>query len=85
MKISLFIAKRIIGAKSYKNSVSSPIIKIGIIAITIGLVAMHIPSALVLVFKTKSKIKSAHLKGIFVCQPMKAMQPTPLLKVLIPN
>jgi len=33
-----FIAKRIIGSKAYKNSISAPIIKIGIAAIAIGII-----------------------------------------------
>ena len=63
MKISLFIAKRIIGAKSYKNSVSSPIIKIGIIAITIGLVAMHIAIGTGVGFQNKIKDKISSFEG----------------------
>ena len=42
MNYELFIAKRIIAAKKYKSSISSPIIKIAIIAITIGMVIMMI-------------------------------------------
>ena len=63
MKISLFIAKRIIGAKSYKNSVSSPIIKIGIIAITIGLVTMHIAIGTGVGFQNKIKDKISSFEG----------------------
>ncbi|MGB2100936.1 MAG: ABC transporter permease, partial [Flavobacteriaceae bacterium] len=63
MKISLFIAKRIIGSKSYKNSVSSPIIKIGIIAITIGLVAMHIAIGTGVGFQNKIKDKISSFEG----------------------
>ena len=63
MKISLFIAKRIIGANSYKNSVSSPIIKIGIIAITIGLVAMHIAIGTGVGFQNKIKDKISSFEG----------------------
>jgi lipoprotein-releasing system permease protein len=37
-----FVARRLISTKSYKNSVSAPIIKIGIIAVAVGLSAMHI-------------------------------------------
>ncbi|MFK5959635.1 MAG: FtsX-like permease family protein [Lutibacter sp.] len=42
MNYELFIAKRIITAKKYKSSISSPIIKIAIIAIAIGMVIMMI-------------------------------------------
>lgn len=45
MNLELFIAKRIIGSKTYKSSVSAPIIKIGIVAIAIGIIVMLIAIA----------------------------------------
>jgi len=42
LNYELFIAKRIIAAKQYKSSISSPIIKIAIIAIALGMVIMMI-------------------------------------------
>ncbi len=45
MNFELFIAKRIIGNKVYKSSVSAPIIKIGIAAIAIGVIVMLIAIA----------------------------------------
>ena len=45
MNYEFFIAKRIIGSKAYKSSVSAPIIKIGIAAIAIGIVVMLIAIA----------------------------------------
>lgn len=45
MNFEYFIAKRIISAKEYKNSVSAPIIKIAIVSITIGFVTMLISMA----------------------------------------
>ncbi|WP_282121770.1 ABC transporter permease [Algibacter mikhailovii] len=45
MNFEFFIAKRIIGSKAYKSSISAPIIKIGIAAITIGIVVMMIAIA----------------------------------------
>ncbi len=63
MKISLFIAKRIIGSKSYKNSVSAPIIKIGILAISIGLIAMHIAIGTGVGFQNKIKDKISSFEG----------------------
>ena len=63
MKISLFIAKRIIGSKSYKNSVSAPIIKIGILAISIGLIAMHIAIGTGIGFQNKIKDKISSFEG----------------------
>ena len=40
MNLEYFIAKRLIAAKSYKSSISSPIIKIAITAIAIGIIMM---------------------------------------------
>ncbi len=45
MNYELFIAKRIIAAKQYKSSISSPIIKIAISAIAIGIIVMMIAIA----------------------------------------
>ncbi len=45
MNYEVFIAKRIIGSKAYKSSVSAPIIKIGITAIAIGIIVMLIAIA----------------------------------------
>ena len=45
MIFEYFIAKRIVSAKEYKNSVSSPIIKIAILSIVIGFVTMLISIA----------------------------------------
>ncbi|PHS64795.1 MAG: transmembrane permease [Flavobacterium sp.] len=45
MNFEYFIAKRIISAKEYKNSVSAPIIKIAIASIIIGFVTMLISIA----------------------------------------
>ena len=45
MNFEYFIAKRIVSAKEYKNSVSSPIIKIAILSIVIGFVTMLISIA----------------------------------------
>jgi len=45
LNFELFIAKRIISNKSYKSSVSAPIIKIGIAAIAIGIIVMLIAIA----------------------------------------
>lgn len=45
MNYEFFLAKRIIGSKAYKSSVSAPIIKIGIAAIAIGIVVMLIAIA----------------------------------------
>jgi len=42
LNYELFIAKRIIAAKQYKSNISSPIIKIAIIAISLGIIIMMI-------------------------------------------
>ena len=45
MNYEFFLAKRIIGSKAYKSSISAPIIKIGIAAIAIGIIVMMIAIA----------------------------------------
>jgi lipoprotein-releasing system permease protein len=45
LNYELFIAKRIIAGKKYKNSISSPIIKIAITAIALGIIIMLIAVA----------------------------------------
>ena len=40
MNFEYFIAKRIVSAREYKNSISSPIIKIAIVSIAIGFITM---------------------------------------------
>lgn len=45
MNFEYFIAKRIVSAKEYKNSISSPIIKIAILSIVIGFITMLISIA----------------------------------------
>ncbi len=45
MNYEYFIAKRLIGSKTYKSSISAPIIKIGIAAIAIGIIVMMVAIA----------------------------------------
>ena len=45
MNFEYFIAKRIISAKDYKNSISAPIIKIATVSIAIGFITMLISIA----------------------------------------
>ena len=45
MNYELFIAKRLIASKKYKSSISAPIIKIGMIAIALGIIVMLISIA----------------------------------------
>lgn len=42
LNYELFIAKRLIASKQYKSSISSPIIKIAILAIALGIIIMMI-------------------------------------------
>jgi len=45
LNFEFFIAKRIIDSKAYKSSISAPIIKIGIVAIALGIIVMMIAIA----------------------------------------
>lgn len=63
MNFEYFIAKRIIGSKTYKSSVSAPIIKIGIAAIAIGLVVMMIAIATGIGLQQKIRDKAVAFNG----------------------
>ncbi|WP_456461630.1 ABC transporter permease [Lutibacter sp.] len=63
MNYELFIAKRIIAAKQYKSSISSPIIKIAIIAIAIGIIIMMISMATGLGLQQKIQEKLSGFNG----------------------
>ncbi len=63
MKFEYFIAKRIIGSKSYKSSVSAPIIKIGITAIAIGIIVMMIAIATGIGLQQKIRDKAVAFNG----------------------
>jgi lipoprotein-releasing system permease protein len=63
LNLELFIAKRIIGTKSYKSSVSAPIIKIGITAIAIGVVVMLIAISTGLGLQKKIREKIVAFNG----------------------
>lgn len=63
MNYELFIAKRIIAAKEYKSSISSPIIKIAILAITIGIVIMMISIATGIGLQQKIREKLSGFNG----------------------
>jgi lipoprotein-releasing system permease protein len=58
-----FIAKRIIGSKAYKSSISAPIIKIGIAAIAIGVVVMMIAIATGIGLQQKIRDKVVAFNG----------------------
>jgi lipoprotein-releasing system permease protein len=63
LNYEFFIAKRIIGSKAYKSSVSAPIIKIGIAAIAIGIVVMLIAIATGLGLQKKVREKVVAFNG----------------------
>ena len=63
MNYELFIAKRIIAAKQYKSSISSPIIKIAIAAIALGVIIMMISIATGLGLQRKIKEKISGFNG----------------------
>ncbi|MCT4629259.1 FtsX-like permease family protein [Winogradskyella sp.] len=63
MNFELFIAKRIIGNKAYKNSVSAPIIKIGIAAIAIGVIVMLVAISTGLGLQQKIRDKVVAFSG----------------------
>jgi lipoprotein-releasing system permease protein len=63
LNYELFIAKRIIAGKEYKNSISSPIIKIAITAIALGVIIMMISMATGSGFQHKIRDKISGFKG----------------------
>ncbi|WP_136481807.1 ABC transporter permease [Cognatitamlana onchidii] len=63
MNYEFFIAKRIIGSKAYKSSISAPIIKIGIAAIAIGIVVMMIAIATGIGLQQKIRDKVVAFNG----------------------
>ena len=63
MNYEFFIAKRIIGSKAYKSSISAPIIKIGIAAISIGIVVMMIAIATGIGLQQKIRDKVVAFNG----------------------
>jgi lipoprotein-releasing system permease protein len=63
LNYELFIAKRIIAGKEYKNSISSPIIKIAITAIALGIIIMMISVSTGAGFQHKIRDKVSGFKG----------------------
>jgi lipoprotein-releasing system permease protein len=63
LNYEFFIAKRIIGSKVYKSSVSAPIIKIGIAAIAIGIVVMMVAIATGIGLQQKIRDKVVAFNG----------------------
>ena len=63
MNYELFIARKIIASKRYENSVSSPIIRISILAISIGIVVMLFSVATGVGLQKKIKEKISAFNG----------------------
>ncbi|MEQ6124231.1 FtsX-like permease family protein [Pseudotenacibaculum sp. MALMAid0570] len=63
MNFELFVAKRIIAGKEYKSSISSPIIKIAITAIALGIIIMMISVATGAGLQQKIRDKMSGFKG----------------------
>ena len=63
MNFELFIAKRIVVGKKYKSSISTPIIKIAITAIALGMTIMLIAVATAAGLQSKIRNKMAGFKG----------------------
>ncbi len=63
MNIEYFIAKRLITAKDYKSSISSPIIKIAISAIAIGMIMMIVSVATGIGLQQKIRDKVSAFNG----------------------
>lgn len=63
MKLEYFIAKRLLNSKEHKSSISAPIIKIAIAAVTIGMVMMIISIATGVGLQQKIRQKIASFNG----------------------
>ena len=63
MKLEYFIAKRLVTAKNYKSSISAPIIKIAIAAISIGMVMMIVSVATGMGLQQKIRQKVSAFNG----------------------
>ena len=63
MNLEYFIAKRLITAKDYKSSISAPIIKIAISAISIGMIMMIVSVATGIGLQEKIREKIAAFNG----------------------
>jgi lipoprotein-releasing system permease protein len=63
LNLEFFIAKRLIGAKQHKSSISAPIIKIAIIAIAIGVIMMLVSFATGIGLQEKIREKMSAFTG----------------------
>ncbi|WP_343763995.1 ABC transporter permease [Gangjinia marincola] len=63
MNLPLFIAKRLIGAKRHKSSISAPIMKIAMVAIAVGVIMMIITISSVKALQMKVRDKITAFNG----------------------
>jgi lipoprotein-releasing system permease protein len=63
LNLEYFIAKRFIDSKAYKSSISAPIIKIGIVAIALGVIVMMIAIATGIGLQQKIRDKVVAFNG----------------------
>jgi lipoprotein-releasing system permease protein len=68
LNFEFFIAKRIIDSKAYKSSISAPIIKIGIVAIALGIIVMMIAIATGIGLQQKIREKVIAFNGHSIIQ-----------------
>ncbi len=91
MNFELYIAKRIIAAKQYKSSISSPIIKIAVLAIAIGMIMMLISVATSIGLQHKIQEKIAAFNGHIIISKYDnntsdlSMNPIPIQQDFYPN
>ena len=63
MNFEHFLSKRILSARSYKNSISAPIIKIGVTAISIGMIVMIVSVGVGIGMQKEIKDKISAFEG----------------------
>ena len=63
MNFEHFLSKRILSTRSYKNSISAPIIKIGVTAISIGMIVMIVSVGVGIGMQNEIKDKISAFEG----------------------
>ncbi|RME16947.1 MAG: ABC transporter permease [Bacteroidetes bacterium] len=69
MKLSFFLSKRIINSKSTSSNISSPAVKIGTIAVALGIIIMTLTLAVIRGFKNQITSKLKSLSSDIVVMP----------------
>ena len=91
MDFEYFLAKRIIGSRSYKSSISAPIIKIGIVAIALGIIVMLIAIATGIGLQEKIREKAIAFNGHLTIQNYdsnnsnESVKPVSIIQDFYPN